>query len=83
MNAIVDFFANKLLGQLIARAAVTVAAYAAGPVATAALGKVGVSVSVDPNALAAGVQGLAHVAYSWVKNKLTKTKTDQVSTPTA
>jgi hypothetical protein len=69
MNTIIDFFANKILGQLIARAAVTAAAYAAGPVAQAALGKAGLSVSVDPNALAAGVQGFMHIAYSWIKAK--------------
>jgi hypothetical protein len=86
MNTIIDFFANKILGQLIARAAVTAAAYAAGPVAQAALGKAGLSVSVDPNQLAAGVQAVAHMAYSWLKAKFapaTTPATPAASTPPA
>ncbi len=65
-----NFFLNKLIGQLIARAAVTAAAYAAGPAATAALAKAGLSISVDPNQLAAGMQAAAHCAYTFLKTHL-------------
>lgn len=70
MNTIYDFFANKIAGQLIARACVTLAAFLAGPAATAALGKAGLSITVDPAALAAGTQAAAHMAYSWIKAKM-------------
>lgn len=70
MNRILDFFANRLLGQLIARAAVTAAAFVAGPVAQQALGHVGLSVTVDPQQLAAAVQAGAHMLYSAIKAKV-------------
>ncbi len=63
-----DFFLNKLIGQLIVRAAVTAAAFAAGPAATAALGKAGLSVSIDPTQLATALQGLAHSALSVIRH---------------
>ena len=62
-----DFFLNKFLGKIIARAAVSAAALAAGPEATALFGKAGLSLSVDPTELAAGMLAAGHGLFEWFK----------------
>ncbi len=67
LNKIEDFFFNKLLGKIIARAALTGAAFVAGPKVSGLLGQVGVSVSVSPEALGAALTVGAHWAYEHYK----------------
>ena len=59
---------NVFAGKVLARAAVTVAAYIAGPVVQGIAAKAGVKISVDPAELQAGMVLGAHAAYEWYKN---------------
>lgn len=62
-----DFFLNKFVGKLIARAAVTVAGFVAGPLIQGKAAQLGFSISVDPQTLEAGGTALAHAAFEWFK----------------
>ncbi len=65
LDKIEDFFLNRFAGKLIARAAVTVAAYLAS-------GVVGVHINVDPNELAAAITLAAHGAFEWFRARRAK-----------
>lgn len=64
-----EFLFNKFAGKLLARAAVTIAAYAASAPAQAILSKAGISVTVDPAEMTAGMIAGAHAAYEWFKKR--------------
>lgn len=65
IEKIEDFFLNKFIGKLVARAAVTAAGYLAS-------GVIGVHVNVDPNELNAAVIAGAHAAFEWFKARRAK-----------
>lgn len=58
---------NVFAGKLVARAAVLIAAYVAGPVVQGLAAQAGLSVSVDPLKLQAGMMLLANAAFEWLK----------------
>ena len=58
-----DFFLNQFKGKVIARAAVTIAAYLAS-------GKLGAAVNVNPEELAALAIIGAHAVFEWFKKIL-------------
>ncbi len=60
LDKIEDFFLNKFLGKLVARAAITVSTYLA-------TGVIGVHVQVDPAELEAAAQLAAHGLFEWYK----------------
>ena len=63
------WFFNKLAGKLVARAAVTIAAYLMSNPVQALLAKAGLSLAVDQSELTAGLIAGAHAAYEWFKAK--------------
>lgn len=59
---------NVMLGKLVARACVTIAAFVASSAVQAALAHYGVhGVTVDPVELNTGLVLAAHAAYEWFK----------------
>lgn len=63
-----DFLLKKFAGKVIARAAVTIAAFVAGPVVQGAAAKAGIDISVNVTELEAGMVLGAHAAFEWYKN---------------
>ncbi len=62
-----DWLLNKFAGKLVARAAVTIAAYVAGPVVQGLAAKAGVSISINPGELEAALIVGAHGVFEWFK----------------
>jgi hypothetical protein len=67
MDKIEGWLLNVFLGKLVARAALIIAAYVAGPVVQNLAVKAGVSVSVDPAKLQVELMLLANAAFEWFK----------------
>lgn len=67
LNSVENWLLNVAIGKAVARLAVTAAAYAAAPAARALLLQAGISYSVDPAALAAGLIAAGHAAFEWFK----------------
>ena len=59
---------NKFAGKLLARAAVSIAAFVAGPVVQGFAAKAGLHVSVDPLELQAGLVLAGQAAFEWYKD---------------
>lgn len=74
-DKIEDWLLNKFAGKLLARAAVTIAAYVAGPVVQGLAAKAGIAVSVNPGELEAGLIVAAHSAFEWFKARRMKNPT--------
>lgn len=62
-----EFLFNKLAGKLIARAAVTAAAYLAGPMVNMIAAKTGVHITLDAGELEASMIMGAHAAFEMFK----------------
>ena len=67
MERIENWLLNVALGKAVARVAVVIAAYVAGPVVQGLANKAGIGVSVDPKQLELGLQAGAHIAFEWFK----------------
>ncbi len=67
MDKIEGWLLNVFLGKLVARAAVIIAAYVAGPIVQGLATKAGVTVSVDPLKLQVEMMLLANAAFEWFK----------------
>jgi len=67
LKKIENFFLQKLLGKMLARAAVTVAGYIAGPLVQGTARGFGLSLSVDPAQLEAGAIVAAHAIFEYFK----------------
>ncbi len=73
ISGIESWLFNEFAGKLIARAAVTAAAYVASTVVQGYLAKAGIhGVAVDPAELTAGIIAGAHAAYEAFKAWRTK-----------
>lgn len=67
INKLENWLLNVLAGKILARAAVTIAAYLATAPAQALLKSLGISVVIDQADLAAGLIALFHAAFEWFK----------------
>lgn len=66
-NKIESWLLNVFAGKIVARAAVTIAAYVASASTQALLGRAGLSVQIDQAELTAGIIAGAHAAFEWFK----------------
>ncbi len=67
MDKIEGWLLNVFLGKLVARAAILIAAYVAGPIVQGLATKAGISVAVDPAKLQVELMLLANAAFEWFK----------------
>ncbi len=67
MNKIETWLFNAFAGKVAARAAVSIAAYVAGPVIQGIANQAGIHVSIDPAELSTGMTLAGHAAFEWFK----------------
>lgn len=67
MNKLEDWLLNIFVGKVVARTAVMLAGYVAGPVVQSLAGKAGVSVSVDPLKLQAAMMIALQIGFEYFK----------------
>lgn len=69
LNKIEDFLMNRFAGKAIARIAIVVAGYIAGPLASLVLAKTGVAIHVDPTEVQTSVTSALMLGFEWFKAK--------------
>lgn len=67
MTTIENWLLNVFAGKLVARAAVLIAAYIAGPVVQGLAAKAGLSIAADPAKVQAGLMVAFNAAFEWFK----------------
>ena len=72
LNKLEGWLLNVFLGKLVARAAVSIVAFAGGSLFQGIAKKAGIVVSIDPVELQAGLMLGAHAAYEWFKARRMK-----------
>src|ERR1035437_1661328 len=62
-----NWLLNVFLGKLVARTAILIAAFVAGPVVQGLAAKAGIQVAIDPVKLGAELMVLGNAAFEWFK----------------
>lgn len=67
MKRLEEWLFEKFAGKVLARAAVTFAAWVASTAVQGALARAGIHATVDPSELTTGMIAAGHAAFEWFK----------------